>query len=106
MGWTYTKWEDAGLNSKHFDGFKVYVIECWYGDERFYKIGKTFIPICRRFNSKKQIPYEYKVIKTFEGSARYISELEQELQNKHKKFKYKPKLKFKGQTECFTQYLE
>lgn len=105
-GWTYTQWENAGLQSKNFSGFKVYIIECWNEEERFYKIGKTFVPIQLRLSAKKRLPYRYKVIKTFEGDARYISELETELQNKHKEFRYQPKLEFGGQTECFTQYLE
>ena len=106
MGWQYSAWEKAGLSSGYFTGFKLYVIECWNDEERFYKIGKTFKPIELRFRTKWSLPYHYKVVKTFEGSARYVSELEIELQNKHIEFRYQPKLEFGGQTECFTQYLE
>lgn len=105
-GWSYTKWEELGFNSKHFNGFKLYIIECWNEEERFFKIGKTFHKVWRRFRKKKLLPYKHKVIKIIEGSAREISELETELLRKNYEFRYKPKLEFGGQTECFTQYLE
>ena len=104
--WTYSAWERVATESAHFDGFKLYVLKCWNDDEVFYKIGKTFKPIALRFYPRSFMPYEYEVIKVIEGTARHISELEQELQNKHTELSYKPKIGFYGQTECFTQYLE
>jgi len=40
--WSYSDWEKAGRTSSNFDGFKLYLIECWNDEERFFKIGKTY----------------------------------------------------------------
>ena len=63
----------------------MYVIKCWNEEEEFYKIGRTFCTLKRRFDSKKDIPYEYKVQKIFNGSAEEIYNLETKLkrENKH-----------------------
>ncbi len=37
-GWGFSRWNQAGLESNHFDSFKVYVIECFNENERFIKI--------------------------------------------------------------------
>lgn len=102
VGWSYSKWKKAGERSKAFESFKVYIIKCWNEDEEFYKIGKTFRKIKRRFKAKKEIPYKYEVIKVFEGEAREISELEQELKTLNSSNSYIPALKFNGHTECFS----
>ena len=98
--WSYTGWEVAGDNSKYFDGYKVYVLKLFNEGETFYKIGKTYNPVWLRF-SRGQIPYEYSVVKIFEGSARYICELEQKLLNLNTEYRYSPKLHFAGNQECF-----
>lgn len=103
LGWTYTNWEDRALKSVNFESFKLYIIECWNDDERFIKIGKTFTSMGKRFNGKSTIPYEWKVLRIEEGSARYISEKEVELHNKFKQERYVPKLVFGGSTECFNR---
>lgn len=102
-GWNYTTWKFAGDKSIYFDSFKIYIIRCWDDEEEFYKIGKTFWTIYKRFNSKKKMPYNYEIIKVFKGGAREISELEQKLQNINKNFKYIPKIKFGGMYECFSK---
>jgi hypothetical protein len=99
--WSYSQWEQKGLKSINFDSFKLYVIECWDNNERFFKIGKTFKSIKNRFRGKKLMPYNYKVIKLIEGDAKYISELELELKNNHKDKTYLPLNKFNGRYECF-----
>jgi len=101
-GWSYTNWENSSLKSKFFDSFKVYIIECWSSDEKFYKIGKTYQTLDRRFQSKNEMPYEWKIIKIIKGNAREISELELKLKNMNKKNKYYPNKKFGGDSECFT----
>lgn len=101
MGWNYTNWIKASKTSKHFDSFKVYIIECWNDEERFYKIGKTFCKVKKRFDWKHSMPYNYKIIKLFVGEAREISELEQKLKMINKINKYKPKINFQGSYECF-----
>jgi hypothetical protein len=97
-GWGYTNWKEAGNNSKIFDSFKVYLIECWENEERFYKIGKTFKKISQRF---KGFAYQYKVIQVIEGTSDFISELENKLLQLCGQYLYSPKISFGGQTECF-----
>lgn len=103
LGWNYSTWEKAGLRSKTFDGFKVYIIKCWSENESFYKIGKTYNTIKRRFEYKKLMPYNWEVITLFNGKAREISELENKLKNMNKQYKYIPKIEFQGRYECFTK---
>lgn len=105
MGWSYSKWEKQGLSSHYFDSFKVYIIRCYNSNEEFYKIGKTFVTIKKRFCRTLFMPYDYEVIKVIESKidARYISELERKLQNVFIINKYKPEISFGGQTECFSE---
>ena len=106
VGWSFSKWEDSGNNSKNFDSFKVYVIKCWNEKEEFFKIGKTFKEVKKRFIGKFTMPYNYKVIDVFIGTAKNISELEVKLKNKHKDLKYCPDIKFEGMYECYSNYLK
>lgn len=108
VGWSYTKWEEKGKNSKYFDSFKVYILKCYSikNKETFYKIGKTFQTIDRRFQSKREIPYKWKLIKVFIGESREMSELETKLKNINKNNKYLPKIKFAGMYECFNKIEE
>lgn len=101
-GWNYSNWVNCANKSKRFDSFKVYLIECWNENEKFYKIGRTFLTIKNRF---KSLPYNYKVIKiiTFnKNESRECCEYETNLKNKNKMNKYKPKINFGGKEECFT----
>ena len=102
--YSYTNWQKAGKSSNIFDSFKCYIIRCWNDEEGFYKIGKTFQKIKRRFrnNKSKSLPYNYEIVKIFEGEAREISELENKLQCANKGNNYIPKTYFKGHTECFS----
>jgi len=100
-GWTTTEWEAAGKISNCFTGFKLYVIYCWNDTEKFFKIGKTFRSISDRFKNNTTMPYEWKLLHSVEGSAKYISELEIKLHNQYKENKYYPKIPFGGQYECF-----
>jgi hypothetical protein len=102
-GWTYSNWERAGLKSKSFDSFKVYIIECFNKNEKFYKIGKTFKFINVRFSGKSVMPYNYKIVSLIIGNAREISELEWKLKINNKKHKYIPKIEFGGMYECFNK---
>lgn len=103
-GWQHSKWQKAGETSKNFDSFKVYIIKCWNENEEFYKIGKTYLKLKKRFKSKTSLPYNYKIIKIFnhQTKAIYISELENKLQKSNKDYKYIPKLSFGGMYECFS----
>lgn len=99
-GWSYSNWKKSANKSKNFDSFKVYIIKCWNDKEEFCKIGKTFTKIEKRF-SHQQIPYNYEIIKIFEGNAAEISVLENKLQTENKSNKYIPNIKFTGMYECF-----
>lgn len=99
-GWTYTKWKESGEKSKQFDGFKLYRVRCYdpKTHEEFVKIGKTYVKLHLRLQG---IPYEYEVLSIVEGSARFISELENTEHTKLKSNKYIPEKQFSGKTECF-----
>lgn len=101
IGWKHSKWKLAGLKSKNFITFQLYVIYCWDKNEEFYKIGKTFTNIKNRFPNKTTMPYNYKIIKLIEGEAKFISELEVKYKKILKNFKYIPLINFKGKFECF-----
>lgn len=47
------------------------------------------------------MPYNYEIIKFFEGDSLEMSKLEKSLQKLNKENKYKPKLHFKGENECY-----
>jgi hypothetical protein len=99
-GWSKTDWKKSAKNSSKFDSFKLYIIKLTSSEEEFYKIGITFRKLEKRF---KQIPYKVEVVKTIEGEANYIYDLEKELHRKNKEFSYKPKIEFAGQYECFSK---
>jgi hypothetical protein len=98
--WTAESWNRIGKSSKHFDGFKLYVIRCFNDDESFIKIGKTFNRLKRRFS---QIPYQYEVLKVIESNdGVYIHKLEARLKNKYKHLQYLPIINFGGKYECYS----
>lgn len=62
-GWNINNWEKAAKKSKNFDSFKVYVIRCYDSTEQFYKIGRTYRDIKKRFYCNEVMPYRYEVLK-------------------------------------------
>lgn len=98
--WNYSKWKLKAEKSKNFDSFKVYIIKCWNDEEEFYKIGKTFTTVEKRFK-KSNMPYNYEIVKLTIGEAIAVSKIEKEMQNNNKGNKYIPKIKFNGMYECF-----
>ncbi len=78
------------------------VIKCWNDTEIFYKIGKTYVSVGTRFKNRKEMPYEWELIKTYEGSALAMSKLELNMQATCKDYSYTPKLTFGGKYECFS----
>lgn len=103
-GWSYNNWENAAKNSKNFDSFKVYIIRCWNEEEEFYKIGKTFLTIEKRFRSKSILPYQYELIEVLISEDSYKTcESERMLKNCNKENKYVPLKKFNGMYECFKE---
>lgn len=106
-GWTVNLWQKAGESSKSFDSFKVYIIRCWNEDEEFYKIGKTFKTVERRFNSKVAMPYRYELIECFVfNNSKNASKIERLLQKNSKDFRYIPKILFGGYRECFSNVVK
>lgn len=103
IGWSNNDWKKAAERSKNFDSFKVYIIRCWNDKEEFYKIGKTFTTVYKRFYGKVNLPYNYEIVKTIEGEPKNISKLEKQLQKHNKQFKYIPKINFSGVNECFSK---
>jgi hypothetical protein len=102
-GYTLTNWKTRGLKSKNFDDFKVYILQIWNNEECFYKIGRTFVTVKKRFAGKDSIPYNWRVLKIIKGDADYIYNLEIELKRKNKEFKHLPNIDFHGRHECFKE---
>lgn len=100
-GWSYSNWEISSTNSKNFDSFKVYIIKCWDDIETFYKIGKTYRNIKKRFDCFTTLPYSYEILTIIEGDGKTICELEKRLQKLNNEYKYIPKKEFNGMYECF-----
>lgn len=109
-GWSYGRWEKAGRNSKDFDSYKVYIIKCWNDEETFYKIGRTFVTLKRRFGNTPNIllPYNFKVLKLFTHKTDGVKmgEIEKQIQKDNKEHKYLPKIHFNGKYECFSKINE
>lgn len=101
VGWNLTNWIKTAKNSKEFKGFGIYIIKCWNDQEEFYKIGRTFKEVKRRFCSKNQMPYNYEILKEIKGEAEEIYKLETRLKQINKKHKYIPLIYFSGLHECF-----
>lgn len=104
-GWSKTNWKIAAKKSKKFESFKIYIIKCWNEQETFYKIGRTFVNMKRRFQSKTEMPYDYTILKIIEGDPDEIYNLEIKLKNMNKENKYIPLLKFNGSKECFNNLI-
>lgn len=103
IGWTRSKWKSRAESSRNFDSFKLYIIRCCNNDEYFFKIGRTFTTIKERFLRDRDMPYHYDIVTVIESDeSDYIYDLENRLQKLNKKYKYKPKISFGGETECFS----
>lgn len=101
-GWSYSQWQKVGESSRNFLAFQCYIIKCWNKEEKFYKIGKTYTDVKKRFSGVREMPYNYEIINIQIGTAKYISILENILKKLNKNNYYIPKLKFQGCYECFT----
>lgn len=90
---------------------QFYIIECFNNKESFIKIGSSSFKLSRRFNSKRLMPYSYKVI--FQATENYnlrtdlflALALESKFQNLSKSYRYEPQIKFGGYLECFSKEL-
>lgn len=79
----------------------LYVIRMKKDNECFYKIGITNGGIKRRYSVS--LPYDYEVLRIFTGDSAIIWDMEKDFHRKSKEFKYRPKIKFSGYTECFSK---
>jgi len=100
--WSYSDWKTAGEESKNFEGFSLYVIECSSKTtgEHFIKVGKTFVGTAQRFRSDTAMPYKYKVLTQVYHNAYAISKLEEQIKKEFRKSKYLPQKEFAGMHEC------
>jgi hypothetical protein len=101
-GWTNTAWQNASEKSKNFDGFKVYVVKVKIKStgEKFWKIGKTYMDIKKRFGMTNLSIYPILEIPC--SSAKEATELEAKLKRLPGNIKYLPNTKFAGMYECFS----
>lgn len=105
-GWNFKSWFKCANLSSSYESFKFYIIKCWDDNEAFYKIGRTFNSIKRRF-SNNCLPYSYEILKVIElknltlDNCIYIYKIESLIKKQNKQFKHKPKKHFEGYTECF-----
>ena len=99
-GWGLTAWKKNAKSSKYFDSYKVYFVKLSGEEENFYKVGRTYNTIKRRF--KNDMPYAYELIHVISSNdPSLIFNLENHLQRIFKKYKYTPKKTFDGKSECF-----
>lgn len=76
-----------------------YIIEFINDIETFVKIGITSKSIKHRYRGYTN--YKYKVLLEIKGNSDFIGNLEKKILAKYSKYKYSPKNKFEGRTECF-----
>ena len=82
----------------------MYILKCWNDEEEFYKIGRTYSTVNKRFKYKSLLPYDYQIItQVVSEDVKHLCELEWTLKNCNKNHKYLPKLEFGGRYECFRE---
>jgi hypothetical protein len=80
---------------------KLYLVVKFLDNEIFLKVGITINSVKKRF-CNNGTPYDFIVLRLMYGEASNIWQQEKYLKNILKKYKYIPKLKFVGYTECYT----
>lgn len=93
-GWSKSQWQKLSKTAK------LYKVRLYNDTESFIKIGITTNSLAKRF---RNVPYKYEVIKLIEGGSGYIFDLENRCKRLFKKYKYKPLINFKGESECYNQ---
>lgn len=90
--------------SKNIKGLGVlYVIKCYNECEVFYKVGITSSYVGKRFGGSVAMPYNYKVIKELKLPPDFVYDTENTILRDLAGYKYKPKISFGGETECFSK---
>jgi hypothetical protein len=79
----------------------IYLIKCWNDEETFYKIGRTYNGVSKRFSRSVYMPYKYEVLYEYRCSAECVFDKELELHLLYRHLKYNPEIYFAGYTECF-----
>jgi Zn finger protein HypA/HybF involved in hydrogenase expression len=99
--------KDSFINSCRGKTALLYILKINNENEIFYKIGVTNRSVKKRFERKVEMPYNYEIIYTKEDKEcpGCIYDSEVNLLNKYNIYKYQPKIKFNGYTECFTTEL-
>ena len=98
-------WNPEYLKKHHQDKLDetctLYIIECYYDNELFIKIGITTKTIEDRYNNESVLNgYQYTTLYEYQSTLLECSEIEQELLNKFKEYRYEPINWFSGSTEC------
>lgn len=98
INWNSIGFTRSGWIQKYPQNSILYVLLCSNSTESFIKIGITGVSIKKRLY---QIPYDYKILHTFNTKSDTVFDLEIQLHRMFKKHRYEPKINFGGRTECF-----
>ena len=99
-GWTKSAWKKL-MSKNSFATF--YIIECYNEEESFIKIGRTLRTVKKRYSSRSEMPYNFKILKEVRNlDSDFIFDLEIKYKRKFKQFSYTPKNYFGGITECYS----
>lgn len=100
-GFGLTEFADRCDKNKNGDGI-LYIIKCWNDSEEFYKVGITSQGVNHRFKGKREMPYNFSIVRELVDSAETIYRAEKAIHRIMSKRKYSPKIHFGGHTECFS----
>lgn len=94
---SFKSWKKIGKDKEA----TLYIIECFNTDERFLKVGITTKTIKERFCKTELMPYKYKILYLYKDYNLYnVWSNERFIKKLFKHYKYEPKIKFGGYTEC------
>lgn len=96
-GWSKSDWLAFSKEKQCI----FYIIECYSEKEHFIKAGITSTTIEKRFQSIREMPYNYNIILKLNCSAEESWNYEQDHSKKYKEHRYIPEIDFKGKTECY-----
>lgn len=83
-------------------GAMIYILHCYDQNEDFYKVGITTKSMEIRFPDRSSLPYDYDVLTLQNGDRKKLYQFESLLLRLLRKYRYRPKKKFNGRTECFS----
>jgi hypothetical protein len=83
-----------------------YIIRCFNENESFYKFGITYNGLSSRYARKKDMPYNYEIVRLIISSdVDYVWSLEKRFSAFKFRDRYTPNITFAGsKTECFKSY--